>query len=136
VSIRGSIFCLCLFFLGCPACRRACLEAVHSRLRILSAGKDLNRELWTSDEFLDWLELGVFADLIDGEKIMHSPVSLKHANLVNFLDNVLRLYLESRSLGRLYRESVAVRLSSRNTFLPDLAYFRSEQVNQLGETFI
>jgi hypothetical protein len=24
-------------------------------------------ELWTADEFLDWLEPGVFADLIDGE---------------------------------------------------------------------
>jgi hypothetical protein len=52
---------------------------------ILSAGNNLDRELWTSDEFLDWLEPGVFADLIDGEKIMRTPVSLKHANLVNFL---------------------------------------------------
>jgi Uma2 family endonuclease len=37
---------------------------------------------------------------------------------------------------RLYREVVAVRLSSRNTFLPDLAYFSPEQVPLLGETFI
>lgn len=103
---------------------------------IVSAGKDRDRELWSSDEFLDWLQPGVFADLIDGEKIMHSPVSLRHANLVNFVDNLLRLYLESRSLGRLYRESVAIRFSSRNTFLPDLAYFSPEQVDQLGETYI
>ena len=38
-------------------------------------------ELWTADEFLDWLERGVFADLIDGEILMHSPVSLPHGNL-------------------------------------------------------
>jgi Uma2 family endonuclease len=103
---------------------------------ILSAGNNVGRELWTSDEFLDWLEPGVAADLIDGEKIMRTPVSLKHANLVNFLDNLLRLYIEARSIGRLYREVVAVRLSSRNTFLPDLAYISLEQVPQLGETFI
>jgi Uma2 family endonuclease len=103
---------------------------------IVSAGEGLERELWTSDEFLDWLEPGVFADLIDGAKCMHSLVSLRHANLVNFLDNLLRLYLESKSLGRLYRESVAIRLSSRNTFLPDLSYFTREQVERLGETFV
>jgi Uma2 family endonuclease len=103
---------------------------------ILSAGNNIGRELWTSDEFLDWLEPGVVADLIDGEKIMRTPVTLKHANLVNFLDNLLRLYIEARSIGRLYREVVAVRLSSRNTFLPDLAYFSPEQIPQLGETFI
>jgi Uma2 family endonuclease len=103
---------------------------------IVSAGQGLERELWTSDEFLDWLEPEVFADLIDGAKCMHSPVSLRHANLVNFLDNLLRLYLESKSLGRLYRESVAIRLSSRNTFLPDLSYFTREQVERLGETFV
>jgi hypothetical protein len=44
-------------------------------------------ELWTADEFLEWLEPGVFADLIDGEILMHSPVSLLHANLANFLDH-------------------------------------------------
>jgi Uma2 family endonuclease len=40
-------------------------------------------ELWTADEFLDWLEPGVFADLIDGEILMHSPVSLLHGNLTS-----------------------------------------------------
>ena len=103
---------------------------------IVSAGEGLDRELWTSDEFLDWLEPGVFADLIDGARSMHTPVNLKHANLVNFLDNLLRLHLESKSLGRLYRESVAVRLSSRNTFLPDLAYYTPEQATRFGETFV
>ena len=36
------------------------------------------QQLWTADEFLSWLEPGVFADLIDGQIIMHSPVSLLH----------------------------------------------------------
>jgi hypothetical protein len=31
-------------------------------------------ELLTADEFLDWLKPEVHADLIDGEKTMHTPV--------------------------------------------------------------
>ncbi len=90
--------------------------------------------LWTAGEFLDWLEPGTHADLIDGEKLMHSPVNFRHANLLNFLDRLLAAFIEKRRLGRLYREVVAVRLSSRNVFLPDLAYFTNEQVPRLAET--
>jgi Uma2 family endonuclease len=90
--------------------------------------------LWTADEFLAWLAPGVQADLIDGEKFMHSPVNLRHADLLNFLDRLLAGYIEAKALGRLYREVVAVRLSSRNVFLPDLAYFTPEQVPHLKPT--
>ncbi len=91
--------------------------------------------LWTAEEFLDWLEPGVKADLIDGEKNMHSPVNFKHARLINFMDRVLGPYVESRKLGEVHRETVAVRLSARNVFLPDLAYFTNEQVARLQPTF-
>lgn len=92
------------------------------------------RQLWTAEDFLEWLKPGVHADLIDGEKFMHSPVNLRHADLLNFLDHLLRSYIERKKLGRLYREVVAVRLSSRNVFLPDLAFFTNEQVARLRPT--
>ena len=50
--------------------------------------------LLTSEEFLDWLQPGIFADLIGGEIFMRSPVNIRHARLVNFLDHLLRSYLE------------------------------------------
>jgi hypothetical protein len=46
--------------------------------------------LWTDREFLDWFTPGTHADLIDGERHMHSPVSLADARLVNFLEYLLR----------------------------------------------
>ncbi len=101
---------------------------------VVSISKDCERQLWTAEEFLEWLQPGVHADLIDGEKFMHSPVNLRHARLVNFLDRLLAGYLERRKLGELFREVVAVRLSSRNVFLPDLAYFTPEQVARLLPT--
>ncbi len=55
---------------------------------------------------------------------MHSPVNLRHARLINFVDGLLRAYIEEENLGELHRETVAVRLSLRETFMPDLAYPR------------
>jgi len=94
-------------------------------------GSATELRLWTAEEFLDWLEPGRHADLIDGEIFMHSPVNLRHANLLNFLDPLLRLYIERKKLGRLYREVVAIRLGSRNVFLPDLSFFTNAQVAHL-----
>lgn len=92
------------------------------------------QRLLTAEEFLDWLQPGVFADLIGGEIIMHSPVNLKHAGLINFLECLLRMYLEEEELGALHRETVAVRLGPREMFMPDLAYFTSEQARLLEPT--
>jgi Uma2 family endonuclease len=100
----------------------------------VSLDSSLERHLWTAEEFLDWLEPDVHADLIDGEKCMHSPVNFRHANLLNFVDRLLASYVEHHRLGSLYREVVAVRLGSRSVFLPDLAYFTHDQVARLLPT--
>src|SRR5271165_4790887 len=99
---------------------------------VVSVTDKEDRELWTAEEFLDWLHPGVHADLIDGEKFMHSPVNFKHARLLNFLHHLFGLYAERKKLGEIHREVVAVRLSSRNVFLPDLCFFTSEQVARLA----
>jgi len=85
----------------------------------VSVSADVEHELLTADDFLDWLEPGRHADLIDGEVFMHSPVSTRHARLASFLERLLGQYIEELDLGTLYREVVAVRLSGRNIFLPN-----------------
>ena len=102
----------------------------------VSAAIDLERELLTAEDFLEWLEPGSSADLLDGEIFMHSPVSVPHADLLNFLDGVLRLYIDRRRLGFLYREVVAVRLSSRNVFLPDLAFYRADRQGLIRDNHV
>ncbi len=96
--------------------------------------KAASRRLLTSEEFLDWLEPGIRADLLDGEIFMHSPVNLRHARLVNFFDGLLRMYIEQKDLGELHREQVAIRLDSRTTVMPDQAYFTKSQAARLLET--
>ena len=93
-------------------------------------------QLWTADEFLDWLEPGIFADLIDGQIIMHSPVSLLHGNLTNFLDRLVAAYVEHERLGVVHREVIAVRLSQRTVVMPDIAFYTHEQEALFQETHI
>ena len=102
----------------------------------VSVAADLERELLTAEDFLEWLSPKRSADLIDGEIFMHSPVSIRHADLLNFLDRLMGAYVDRRRLGFLYREVVAVRLSSRNVFLPDLAFYRADRKAQLRESHV
>ena len=85
----------------------------------------------TAEEFLDWLRPKRFADLINGETSMHSPVSIRHALLLNFVHRLLDTYVERSQLGLLFREVTAVRLSSRDVFLPDLAFYRAERLDRI-----
>ena len=102
----------------------------------VSLAADLERELLTAEEFLDWLTPKRFADLVNGEISMHSPVSIRHADLLNFVHLLLGTYVERHRLGVLYREVVAVRLSSRNVYLPDLAFYRTDRMRQLRDNHI
>ncbi len=88
----------------------------------------------TAEEFLDWLEPKVRADLIDGEILMHSPVNFRHATLLNFVDRLLAAYIEHHDLGRLDRENIAVKLDARDVFIPDLCFFTKEQTQRLLPT--
>jgi len=92
-------------------------------------------QLWTAEQFLDWLTPGKKAELIDGEKHMHSPVNLKHARLLNFIHLLLSLHVERHKLGEVHREVVAVRLSARSVFMPDIGFFTREQVTRLNPAF-
>ena len=102
----------------------------------VSVAIDLEREILTAQDFLEWLDPGKHADLIDGEITMHSPVTLRHAQLLNFVDHLVRSFVEERDLGQVFREVVAVRLSSRNVFLPDLAYYHLDRLHRLRDAVI
>jgi Uma2 family endonuclease len=51
---------------------------------------------------------------------------------VNFLEYLMRRWMEHTGCGgELFQEVVAVRLSQRNVFLPDLCWFGPDQIPQL-----
>ena len=57
------------------------------------------------------------------------PVSLRHADLLNFLDRLMAEYIELLDPGVLYRQVGAVRLSSRNVG-PKFAEYEQHEVNE------
>jgi len=101
-----------------------------------SPPRPAGRPLVSSEHFLDWLQPGIHADLIAGQIFTRSPVSYHHALYVNFLDRLMRNYIEEFDLGVLLRETSAIRLGPRDTFLPDLAYFTPEQAARLGNAYV
>ena len=102
----------------------------------VSLGADVHDEIFVAEEFLDWLTPGRHADLLDGEIAMHAPVSLRHARLLNFVDSLVRIHVDRFDLGMVFREVVAVRLSSRNVFLPDLAFYRKDRLGLQSDSYI
>lgn len=98
---------------------------------LVSIEKGVDQKLLTAEEFLDWLQPKVYADLIGGETFIHSPVSFRHATILNFVDRLLASYIDHHRLGRLDRENIAVRFSSRDVFMPDLLFYTAEQVKHL-----
>jgi len=113
--------------------RRRCYDLLMPTY--VAADKKVERELWTTSEFLEWLKPGLHADLIDGERFTPFLVSLRRADLLNFVDRLLDSYIDLRCLGKLYRGVVAVRLGARNVFLPDLAFFTRGQLPRRTATF-
>ena len=73
----------------------------------VSVAAERDRKLLTAEEFLDWLVPERFADLISGEIRMHSPVSIRHADLLNFVHVLMANYVERHgsacSSGRWWR---------------------------------
>lgn len=87
--------------------------------------------LWTADEFLDWLQPKIYADLIGGQKYMHSPANFRHGTILNTVQWLLMGYIDAKQMGWVHRENIAVRFDARNVFMPDLIYFTNEQVGRL-----
>lgn len=61
-------------------------------------------------------------EYVRGEALFMSPVSLFHADLVGFLYRYLHALSSPSNLGRVFLDTVAVRLSPQVTRVPDLCF--------------
>jgi Uma2 family endonuclease len=77
----------------------------------------------------------VLADLIDGEILVHAPVSLLHANLTNSLDRLLAAFIGHGGLGGVHHEVIAVRMSQRSVIMPDIAFYERTRIVVSGDAY-
>jgi Uma2 family endonuclease len=83
----------------------------------------------TEEEFLAWVGEKTRAEWVDGEVIIMSPVSDRHADIHGWLSSILRSWLEENDLGYV-RGDVMVRLSKpRSRRVPDIYFFSKERAS-------
>ncbi len=84
------------------------------------------------EEFLDWLDEDKHAEWVDGEVIMHSPVSLRHTKVGRFLINVTLNFVEDNDLGEIaydpFQMKTGPNLPSR---APDILFVAKENAHRL-----
>jgi Uma2 family endonuclease len=80
---------------------------------------------FTFDDFCTLIREDQKADLIDGMIYMASPESLDNNDLFMWLSGLLRDYVESKRLGRVFGSRVAFRLEDKGGPEPDIAFVQS-----------
>ena len=90
------------------------------------------------EEFHAWCDGETRAEWVDGEVIVLLPDSLRHYGLVTFLLILLRHWTEAKNLGRVFDETVFLRLAlpSRRQRVPDLIFVANAHLDRLQPTYV
>jgi len=83
-------------------------------------------------KFYEDVKEEVKAEFINGEIIMHSPVKVKHSVASDLLNNILNIYSNLKSLGKVFHEKIMISLL-RNDFEPDICFFSKEKSKNLKD---
>jgi Uma2 family endonuclease len=100
-------------------------------------GKPLPMGLIAYEEFLHWAG-GTFAEWVDGEVILLSPVSEPHADIVGFLSALMRLFVEKRKLGRVLTVPFQMHLHKaiERGREPDLMFIAKANQDRITHTYL
>jgi Uma2 family endonuclease len=92
----------------------------------------------TYEEFLDWCDEDTWAEWVDGEVQLVSPISETHADLSGWLAAVLRFWVEARDLGIVLAAPFQMRLPDpiKRGREPDLLVVRKENRGRLRVTYL
>jgi Uma2 family endonuclease len=90
----------------------------------------------TEQEFEAWCDEDVKAEYVDGEVIVHSPVSTRHSDVVLFLAGLMRIIVQQHDLGRVLGPELQVRLRPGLRRVPDLLFVAKERANMIQPTLV
>lgn len=86
----------------------------------------------TFDEFLDWLDEDKHAEWVDGEVIMHSPVSARHQLVGRFLLSTVGFFVEDKQLGVVLYDPFQMKTGPDfPSRAPDLLFVAKENLHRL-----
>src|SRR5690242_4307408 len=91
------------------------------------------RRLMTEQEFVDWCSSDTWAEWVDGEVIVMSPVSISHARIKEFLARLIGTFVEEHQLGEVFTEPVQARFARlRRRRSPDILFVSTARLGQLA----
>jgi Uma2 family endonuclease len=90
----------------------------------------------TEEEFEAWCDEDVKAEYVDGEVIVHSPVSTRHSDAVWFIGYLLKTIVQQHDLGRVLGPEVQVRLRPGLRRVPDLLFVAKARADMIQPTLI
>jgi Uma2 family endonuclease len=87
------------------------------------------------EEFLEQSDEDIWAEWVDGEIIMVPSASERHQDINVFLTSILRFYVDSRKLGKLYNNPYQMKLESSGRE-PDIVFVSTEHLNRIKYTYL
>nr|HID13120.1 Uma2 family endonuclease [Anaerolineae bacterium] len=114
-----------------PALRQRLIEAL-SEAPPQAEGAKPTLPRMTYEEFLEWADEDTWAEWVDGEVIVLSPASTRHQDIADLLTSVLRMYVDSRELGRVISAPFQMKLERGRE--PDLLFVAREHLGRLLES--
>src|SRR5437773_981282 len=83
----------------------------------------------TEAEFVEWCDDETWAEWIDGQVLLMSPVSYEHAKLTSFLIHLFRGFVDEHDLGDVVSEPFQIRLEKlRRRRSPDLIFISKNRL--------
>jgi Uma2 family endonuclease len=102
-----------------------------------AASRRLPISKMTYEQFLQWLDEDTWAEWVDGEVFLMSPVSGAHQDMALFLLRLISEFVETRDLGVVRYEPFQMKTGSdlpgRS---PDILYVAKENLHRLRETHL
>lgn len=84
------------------------------------------RTLQTFEQFEHFPDDGMKHELIEGDHIVVPPPKIRHSNIQQRIQDVLRTYVQQRRLGDVRIEN-GFKLSARTWLQPDVSFIRASQ---------
>jgi len=91
----------------------------------------------SEQQFVEWCTNDTWAEWVDGEVILMSPVSFQHARIAAFLLHLVRAYVDEDDAGDVVTEPFQLRFGRlRRRRSPDLAFISSARRDQIEATHL
>lgn len=104
---------------------------------LIPPARPLPRGKISYEQFLEWLDEDTWAEWVDGEVELMSPVSLEHDRIYGFLFSILRIFVSAHDMGTVHSEPFQMKtgrdLPGRS---PDILFVSRANQHRLKPTYL